>query len=246
MSLRKTHQRDGGAMEEKPSFTVHDLPPQERPRERMRRYGADKLSSQELLALVIGRGVPGESVITIAHELLMRFGSVRAIGEATLEELSAVRGIGPAKATQLKAAFELARRQDLEQDTDTPAVSNPAQVVQLIRASIRDKHKEHFKLILLDTRNRKMRISHIATVSVGTLSTSLVHPREVFREAITRSASSIIVAHNHPSGDPEPSEEDARITRRLVEAGKVIGIEILDHIIVTTSSYLSFREKGLL
>lgn len=233
-------------MGERPSFTVRDLPPQERPRERMKRYGADKLSSQELLALVIGRGVPGRSVVTIAQELLTKFGSVRAIGEASLEELSAIRGIGSAKATQLKAVFELAKRQDLEQDLGTYTVSNPASVVHLIRASIQDKYKEHFKLILLNTRNQTVSISQIATVSVGTLSSSLVHPREVFKEAIARSASSIIVAHNHPSGDPEPSEEDLRITKRLVEAGRVIGIEILDHIIVAANSYMSFRERGLL
>jgi DNA repair protein RadC len=226
------------------SFTVRDLPKPERPRERLQKLGPDALSSQELLALVIGRGIPKKSVMTIAQELLARFGNVKAISQATLEELCQIKGIGIAKAAQIKACFELARREDLEPPDLVPFdIKNPEAVVKAIRASIQDKAKEHFKLILLNSRNRVIGISNIST---GTLTTSLVHPREVFKEAITHSAASVVLAHNHPSGDPEPSEDDLKITKKLVESGKILGIEVIDHIIIGKNSFYSFREKGLI
>ncbi len=235
----------GGFMKLNDSFTVHDLPRQERPRERLQKHGSDALSAQELLALVIGRGVSGKSVMSIAQELISRFGSVRSISEATMEELGAIKGIGTAKAAQLKAAFELGKRQELEKESlhETYDITNPEAVVKVIRASIKDKAKEHFKLIILNTRNK---IITITGVSTGTLSASLVHPREVFRDAIRHSASSVILVHNHPSGDPDPSDEDMRITRRLVDAGRIIGIDVLDHIIIGKDTYRSFKEKGLI
>ncbi len=182
--------------------------------------------------------------MTIAQELLARFGNVKAISQATLEELSQIKGIGIAKAAQIKACFELARREDLEPPDLVPFdIKNPEAVVKAIRASIQDKAKEHFKLILLNSRNRVIGIS---TISTGTLTTSLVHPREVFKEALTHSAASVILAHNHPSGDPEPSEDDLKITKKLVESGKILGIEVIDHIIIGKNSFYSFREKGLI
>jgi DNA repair protein RadC len=226
------------------SFTVHDLPKPERPRERLQKLGPDALSSQELLALVIGRGIPKKSVMTIAQELLARFGNVKTISQATLEELTQIKGIGIAKAAQIKACFELARREDLEPpDLVSFDIKNPEAVVKAVRASIQDKAKEHFKLILLNSRNK---ILYISSVSTGTLTTSLVHPREVFKEAITHSAASVVLAHNHPSGDPEPSEDDLKITRKLVESGKILGIEVIDHIIIGKNNHFSFREKGLI
>ena len=225
------------------SFTVRDLPKPERPRERLQKLGPDALSSQELLALVIGRGIPKKSVMTIAQELMARFGNVRAINEATLEELSQIKGIGPAKAAQIKACFELAKRENLEADEESFDIKNPEAVFKLMSSSIKDKAKEHFKLILLNSRNKKIGLS---TISIGTLTTSLVHPREVFKDAITHSAASVILAHNHPSGDPEPSEDDLKITRKLVESGKVLGIEVIDHIIIGKTNFYSFREKGLI
>ena len=226
------------------SFTVHDLPRQERPRERLQKHGPDVLSAQELLALVIGRGVSGKSVMSIAQELISKFGSVKGISEATIEELAAIKGIGTAKAAQLKAAFELGKRQELEKEPHkADDITDPQAVVRAIRASIKDKAKEHFKLIILNTRNK---IIAITNVSTGTLSASLVHPREVFRDAIRYSASSVVLAHNHPSGDPEPSEEDLRITRRLIDAGRIIGIDVLDHIIIGKDNFTSFKEKGLI
>ena len=230
-------------MKEGYSFTVHDLPKPERPRERLKKFGPEALSAQELLALIIGRGVSKKSVMTIAQELLIKFGNIKAISEATIEELSQIKGIGLAKAAQIKACFELGKRQELEPELNDLDIKKPQDVVKAIRARIQDKAKEHFKLIVLNTRNKIIGISNI---SMGTLNTSLVHPREVFKNAIMHNASSVVLAHNHPSGDTEPSENDLTITRRLVEAGKILGIEVLDHIIIGRNSFCSFKEKGLL
>lgn len=228
--------------DQKWNFTVRDMPVQERPRERLQRLGPEALSSQELLALILGRGVSKRSVLDIAHELLRRFGSVHGVSTASIEELSAVRGVGPAKAAQIKAAFELAKRQDMENEIPPFTVDSPQTLVKVVRATLQDKAKEHFKLVLLNTRNR---VVGIVSISVGTLNASLVHPREVFREAIRGSAASVILVHNHPSNDPEPSDEDVRLTRRMVEAGRIMGIEVLDHIIITRSGFLSLKARGL-
>jgi DNA repair protein RadC len=233
------------------SFTIHDLPAEERPRERLKKFGPDALSSVELLALVIGRGIPGRSALTIGHELLKQFKSVKGISEATIEELSSVKGIGAARAAQLKACFQLARRQDLYDEPPNFEITNPGAVVKTIRASIQDKAKEHFKLLLLNTRNG---LIGIAPISVGTANASLVHPREVFKAAIAHGAASVVLAHNHPSGNPEPSDDDVSLTRRLVEAGRLLGIEVLDHIVIgrenrkdgSKEKFVSFKEKGLL
>jgi DNA repair protein RadC len=227
------------------TFTVRDLPKQERPRERLQKFGPEALSAQELLALVIGRGIPKKSVMSIAQELLGKFGNVKAIGQATIEELSQIKGIGLAKAAQIKACFELGRREDLEPEIKNFDIKNPESVVKAIRASIKDKAKEHFKLILLNPRNKIIKIIGISTISIGTLNASLVHPREVFKDAITHSAASVVLAHNHPSGDPEPSEDDLKITKKLVDSGKILGIEVLDHIVVGKNGFFSFKERGL-
>jgi len=234
------------------SFTIHDLPAEERPRERLRKHGPDALSSVELLAIVIGRGIAGRSALTIAQELLSQFKSVKGISEATIEELSAVKGIGAAKAAQLKAAFQLGERQGYEREEQVRfEITNPQAVARAVRATIQDKAKEHFKLLLLNTRNR---IIGIAPVSVGTVSASLVHPREVFKAAIRHGACSVVLVHNHPSGNPEPSDDDVSLTRRLADAGRLLGIEVLDHIIIgkegtkegPREGFVSFKEKGLL
>jgi DNA repair protein RadC len=196
------------------TFTVRDLPRPERPRERLQKFGPEALSAQELLALVIGRGIPKKSVISIAQELLAKFGNIKAISQASIEELSQIKGIGLAKAAQIKACFELGRREELEPELKDFDIKNPEAVVKAIRSSIKDKAKEHFKLILLNPRNK---IIGISTISIGTLTASLVHPREVFKDAIVHSAASVVLAHNHPSGDPEPSEDDdSKIRKNLV------------------------------
>jgi DNA repair protein RadC len=230
-------------MSKEMSFTVHDLPRQERPRERLQKFGPEALSAQELLALVIGRGIPKKSVMNIAQELLAKFGNVRAISQATIEELSQIKGIGLAKAAQIKACFELGKREDLEPELINFDIKNPETVVKAIRSSIKDKVKEHFKLILLNPRNK---IIGISTISIGTLNASLVHPREVFKDAIVHSAASVVLAHNHPSGDPEPSEDDLKITKKLVDSGNILGIEVLDHIVIGKNNFCSLKERGLI
>jgi DNA repair protein RadC len=224
------------------SFTIHDLPKSERPRERLQRFGPEVLSSQELLALIMGRGVRGESVTITAQRLLSTFGNIKGISEASIEELSKVNGVGLAKASQIKAAFELAKRNQ-EDSVEKVTVSSASDVAKLVKTKLGDKKKEYFVILSLDSRNNLIKISD---VSIGTIDANLVHPREVFKEAIQALAASVILVHNHPSGDPEPSEDDLEINRRLQEAGKILGIEVIDHIIITKTEFLSFKDKGLL
>jgi len=226
----------------KKSFTIHDLPTSERPRERLQKFGVEALSAQEVLALILGRGIAGESVMITAQRLLSQFGNLKGIASASVEELSQVRGIGVAKASQIKAAFELANRlEDYSASGDKRLVKTPDDVVGVVRSRLRGKKKEHFLALLLDTRNRLIKVSEI---SIGSLDTSIVHPREVFQEAISASAASVIFVHNHPSGDPEASEDDIKLTKRLAQAGEIVGIDVLDHIIICDKKYLSLKRGG--
>jgi DNA repair protein RadC len=223
-------------------MTIKDLPKDERPRERLVQFGEQALSSQELLQLILGRGIAGESVAVTAQKLLAQFGSVQKLSEASIEELSSIKGIGLAKATQIKAAFEIGRRVSTQTlDYQSKELTDPEKVYRLIKSKLKDYHKEHFYIIAINSRNHS-----IAEVSVGSLNASVVHPREVFAEAIKNKAASVILAHNHPSGDPEPSEDDLLITKRLVESGKILGIEVVDHIIVAKDNFFSFKNKGLI
>ena len=227
----------------RPGLTVRDLPTSERPRERLASLGAEALSQQELLCCILGRGIAGESVLVTAQRLLKRFVTLRGIAEASVEQLAEVRGVGTAKAAQLKAAAELARR-IAHVPTRRPQVIETADAAAaLLRPSLADKKQEHFVALLLDTRHRLIRLSPIA---VGSLSASLVHPRELFREAISASAACMIVAHNHPSGDPEPSDHDITLTKRLVQAGKLLGIEVLDHLIIGSTRCVSLNACGMI
>jgi len=227
----------------KDSFTVHDLPPSERPRERLLKLGSEALSATEILALILGRGIKGESVIETSHKLLSRFGSLKGVADASIEELTQTRGIGPAKAAQIKAALELSKRLEADFDEEPkPVIKSPGDMAALMRSKLKGKKKEHFWVLCLDTRNRLIGDKQ---VSIGSLDTSIVHPREVFKEAVSSSAASVIFVHNHPSGDPEPSKEDIELTKRLVKAGEIIGIDVLDHIIVCDKSYLSLKAKNL-
>ncbi len=225
-------------------YTMRDMPAAERPRERLVRYGADKLSGEELLAVLISRGTAGIPVKEIAHRLLAHFGSITAVGDATVEELKRVPGIGMAKACQIKAAFELARRfQESLAPSEREELTTPETIVRLIKPRIVERKKECFFTVLLDARNRHIRTEQ---VSVGSLDTTLAHPREVFDAAVHDHAPAIVVVHNHPSGDPTPSEDDIRLTKRLFEAGRVLGIRLVDHIIIAQDRYYSFRTHGLL
>jgi len=227
----------------KKSFTIHDLPTSERPRERLQKFGAEALSAQELLALILGRGIAGESVMVTAQRLLSQFGSLKGIANASVEELAQVRGIGVAKTSQIKAAFELTNRlESYAESGDKPLVKTPEDVAGLVRSRLKGKKREYFLALLLDTRNKLIRV---AEISVGSLDSSVVHPREVFKEAVLASAASVIFVHNHPSGDPEASEDDIKLSKRLVEAGELMGIGVLDHIIIGDKKYLSLKREGL-
>lgn len=223
--------------------TMNETPEHERPRERLIKVGPGNLSEVELLAIIISRGTKGTPVRQIAERLVNQFHSAAEVGRATVEELMLIPGIGKAKACQIVAAFELARRSD-----DTPCVkdradvSDPKEVARLARSNVKDWRKECFFTLFLDSRSRLIGQTE---VSVGCLDTTLAHPREVFEKAIRAGAAAIVVVHNHPSGDPSPSDDDVRLTRRLSEAAKILGIRLLDHVIVTRDSFYSFRGHAL-
>jgi DNA repair protein RadC len=225
------------------SMTIHDLPVADRPRERLQRLGVEALSAQEILAVILGRGIAGESVMVTAQRLLGHFGGIKGVAGASLEELSQVRGIGLAKAAQIKAAVELASRvEGYSESTGKTIVKTPEDVARLVLGRLKDKKKEYFLAVLLDTRNQLIKV---AEISVGSLDSSIVHPREVFKEAISASAAAVIFVHNHPSGDTEASEDDVKLTKRLDEAGEIIGIEVLDHIIIGGKNHASLKRLGL-
>ena len=208
----------------------------------MQKLGVNALSAHEILALILGRGIAGKSVILTTQRLLGQFGNLKGIANASVEELSQVKGIGLAKASQIKAAFELANRLAGPEIGDKPLVKTPEEVINLVKGRLKGKKKEYFLALLLDTRNQLIKV---AEISIGSLDTSIVHPREVFREAISASAASVIFAHNHPSGDPTASEDDIKLTKRLAGAGGIIGIDVLDHIIIGDKNYLSLKREAL-
>lgn len=229
-----------------PGFCRQDSPmegvaPVELPRERLARYGAEALRDHELLAIVLGTGYRGRHVLEVAQAVLDGY-PVAELMRMDLEQLGRQKGLGPAKASVLMAAFELTRR-GLQQGLGVlPVISCPAETVSLL-TEIKDQRKEYFLCLYLNARNQ---VIHKEVISIGSLSASIVHPREVFQVAVYHSAASIILAHNHPSGDVSPSEDDVELTRRLAKAGEIMGIEVLDHIIITTADFLSLKEQGLL
>lgn len=226
---------------------IHDLPPPDRPRERLEVCGADALSKPDLIAILLRTGTVGRSAIHIAEELLRQFGSLQRLAHATLDELRAVKGIGRDKAVTLQAAFSLARRIAAEIRQEAPLLDTPERVAELFREETREFRVEVFQVLLLNTRRRLIRVERL---SQGTLDTLLVHPREVFRAAISANAAALIVLHNHPSGDPTPSEADIRVTRDLIRAGQLLKIDVLDHVILGQASqerprdFVSLRELG--
>ncbi|WP_156183230.1 MULTISPECIES: DNA repair protein RadC [Bacillaceae] len=223
------------------SIMIKDYPQNERPRERFIQNGPQSLSNHELLALILGTGTREESVLQLANRLLAEFEGLRLLKDATLEELTAIKGIGKAKAIHLLAAVEIGRRLAGHTHDDRYVIRSPEDGANYLMNDMRFLSQEHFVCLYLNTKNQ---IIHRQTIFIGSLNASIVHPREVYKEAIRRSAASIICAHNHPSGDASPSREDIEVTRRLVECGKMIGIDLLDHLIIGDNKYVSLKEKG--
>jgi DNA repair protein RadC len=221
---------------------IRDLPQAERPRERLVYYGAGALSTAELLAIVLRVGTGGESAVHLAERLLATFEGLPGLAQATVDELCQARGLGEAKATQLKAALELGRRLLVAAPHDRPQVRSPADAANLLMAEMSLLAQEHLRTVLLDTRNRVLR-TH--TVYIGSLNTASVRVGEVFREAIRANCAALIVVHNHPSGDPTPSPEDVQVTRLIVEAGALLQIDVLDHLIIGRQRFVSLKERGL-
>jgi len=219
-------------------FTLHDLPLEDRPRERLKEVGVDKLSIQELLALIVEKGRKGESVLSVSQHLLARFGNLAKMKEASLEELMEIEGIGFATACKLKAALKLGEKALNTHKKYDNEIRSPKAVFDLLENDLGNKKKEHFKILSLNTRKKLISIDEI---SIGILDSSIAHPREIFRPVIRNSAASIILVHNHPSGDPTPSNDDIKMTERLIEAGKIMGIEIDDHVIIADGAFASLR-----
>ncbi|MFD1038623.1 DNA repair protein RadC [Virgibacillus byunsanensis] len=222
---------------------IKDVPKEDRPRERLLKLGSSHLSNQELLAIMLGSGTKEESVMTLSNRLLMHFEGLNLLKDATIEELTAIRGIGTAKGVLVLSAIELGKRMNQYKPNDRYIIRSPEDGAEYIMEEMRNLNQEHFVVLFLNTKNQ---IIHRQTIFIGSLNASIVHPREVYREAVKRSAASIICAHNHPSGDPTPSQEDIHVTRRLVESGKMIGIELLDHLVIGDRKFVSLKEKGYL
>jgi len=229
------------------SGRLKDQPISERPRERLMAHGPGALSPAELLAILVRTGLQGRNALDIGKELIRKFGSLGALARASVDDLRSVRGVGPDKAVTLVAAFTLAGKMAEELQWESPLLDTPEVVAQLLREQNRSKNVETFQILLVNTRRRLIRIDQI---SQGLLDTLLVHPREVFQSAIAARASAIVLVHNHPSGDPSPSEADIKVTRDLIRAGQLLKIEVLDHVILgrTTAErpkdYVSLRELG--
>ena len=230
-----------------PNNRLKDQPINERPRERLIARGPDALTHAELVAILLRTGLKGTNVVQVAQQLLNKYGSLQALALASVAELKQMPGVGGDKAATLVAAFALARRLERERLEESPVLDNPETVVRFIREANRLRNVESFQVLLLNVRQRFLRVEEI---SQGTLDTLLVHPREVFRAAIVGNAASILLLHNHPSGDPTPSEADIKVTRDLIRAGQLLKISVVDHIIIgratpeRTKDYVSLRELG--
>ncbi len=218
---------------------IKDLPKVDRPREKLEKYGPDKLSNAELLAVILGKGMKGLNVLELSHKIFRKF-SGTSLADANSKELKNFLGLGGAKSCAIVACFELSRR--LLKDKKAELILSPKDVWENL-IDIRNSKKEHFIVFYLDSRNQKIQRE---VISVGTLNASLIHPREVFEPAICHSAAQILISHNHPSGDVRPSDDDISVTKRLINAGKILGIEVIDHVVVSQCAYLSLKCENLL
>lgn len=224
-----------------PKMMIRDVHLADRPRERLIRQGAASLSNQELVAILLRTGTKEQSVLVLANRVLSSFDKIQDMKDATIEEYTKVRGIGQAKAVQLLAAAEIGKRMYRKHSEGRYTIRSPEDAAAYLMTDMTSLTQEHFVALFLNVKNE---ILHKETIFIGSLNSSIVHPRELFREAVKRSAASIICAHNHPSGNPTPSPEDIEVTKRLMEAGAVMGIELLDHIIIGDHKFISLKEKG--
>jgi DNA repair protein RadC len=227
-------------MSERP-LVIRDLPVEERPRERMERYGPEALSNAELLAILLRVGMEGESAVRMAERLLVELGGLVGIARARLPQLAEPKGMGLAKAAQLKAAVELGKRIAATGESARPVLNTAALAAAQLMEELRYLEQERLVALFLDNRCQLIRK---LTITVGTLAGSPAHPRDIFREAIAHSAASVIIAHNHPSGDPAPSRDDLALTERLVKAGELVGIPLVDHLIIGDGRWISLKESG--
>jgi DNA repair protein RadC len=224
------------------ALSIRDLPDAERPRERLERLGPGALSTAELIALIVRTGSAGENAVRLGERLLAEHGGLAGLARLGLPELCALRGLGAAKAAQLVGALELGRRAALEGQGARPQISSPADAARLLLPEMSRLEQEHLRVLLLDTRNRVLGVHEVYK---GSLNVSMVRVGEVFREAIRRNCASIIVAHNHPSGDPSPSAEDVAVTQQIVDAGELLDIAVLDHLVIGHAQWVSMKERGL-
>ncbi len=224
------------------SYRIADLPADDRPRERLSKLGAQALSSAELIAILLRVGVPGESAVQVGQRLLQNLGGLSGLHRAAFDELCAEHGIGAAKAAQIKAAIELGRRLMLESPEERPTINSPADAAALVQYEMSALEKEEMRVILLDTRNH---VVDIVTVAHGSLNSAQMRVGEVFTPAVRKNVAALIAVHNHPSGEPTPSPNDVAITRALIEAGKLLDIEVLDHLVIGLGKYVSLKEKKL-
>ena len=226
---------------------IHDLPPQDRPRERFLAQGAEKASKVDLIAILLRTGLKGMSALHVAEQILQRFRTLDGLARASIDELCEIKGVGPDKAVTLQAAFTLARKMAAEIRNEAPLVDTPERVADLLREDLRHATTESFVAVLLNTRRRLIKIEELSN---GTLDTILVHARDVFRAAILAHAAGVVIVHNHPSGDPAPSESDIKVTRDLIRAGQLLKIELLVHVILgratqeRTKDWVSLKELG--
>jgi DNA repair protein RadC len=224
-------------------FTMKDLPQSERPRERLYKHGAEVLSTPELLAILLRTGNPKMNVLELSHKILSTFGGLGKLARADTSDLKKIKGVGDCKAAEIKAAMELGRRITLLGGEERIVINSPQDAAKLVMQDMRFLDREYFRTILLNLRRQ---VLDVTTISIGNLDSVLVHPRETFKDAIRMGSFAVILVHNHPCGDPTPSEDDKNITCRLCKAGKILGIEILDHIVIGDNKYLSFKEKGFI
>jgi DNA repair protein RadC len=224
------------------TYRIQDMIEAERPRERMAKYGPQALSHAELLAILLRVGVAGENVVQLSQRLLVDFGGLRGLHRASFDEVCRQHGMGPAKAAQLLAAIELGRRIRLETIDEKAAIHSPADAAAIVEYEMADFAQEHLWVIDLDTRNRLIAVDRLYQ---GSLNSSTVRVGELFRGAIQKNAAAIILVHNHPSGDPTPSPEDVNLTRTAVQAGKMLDIDVLDHLVIGRGRHISLKERGL-